>query len=510
MAPRFIRLSTSGIVTLVIIGLISWSTWQRWQLLAVSPFPIGVDGYFYPIQLRALLSHGSLNDSSSPLAFYLLAPFAAATDPITGAKLGAALFGALLAWPAYGVGTRLGGSRSAGLLTAALATTSLGSLYLTVEFVKNSIGLTVGLAALWAVLVAIDAPSRKRIALALAAIVAAYATHKMAAALVVLVALPAILAALTRRGALRGRRLLYVLGALCVLAIATTLLGAIAPQRFLSPRDLALLDGLWTTDAAWTAPALVTTGGALAIGHDALLGGALALLALVTAALRARLASPVDATHTRIPAAGWPIILLALAIGLPWLAVTDRQGLGFRLRLAAFVPMALTAAIVARGVFAHWAARKDPVLASLAIVLAIARAASVPSVLPGEVITHPALVSAAQALVGRVPAGSTLIIPERHLAFLVAWYTGASVALRPEHIPPAHRYRLLPMSFIGEDSPLDRALLSARTQPNLPPPLGLHPDLINGLVLVAEPTWQWALAQLPPADRARYTAWPTI
>jgi len=32
--------------------------WQRWRLLTASPFPLGVDGYFYPIQLRSLLERG--------------------------------------------------------------------------------------------------------------------------------------------------------------------------------------------------------------------------------------------------------------------------------------------------------------------------------------------------------------------------------------------------------------------------------------------------------------------
>src|SRR4051812_173269 len=112
-------------------ALVAWSCWQRWQVLAASPFPLGVDGYYYPIQLRALLDHGSLQYPSSPLAFYLLAPFAALTDPITGSKLGAALIGAAIAWPAYGLGARLGAGRGAGLVAAALATTSVGSTYLT-------------------------------------------------------------------------------------------------------------------------------------------------------------------------------------------------------------------------------------------------------------------------------------------------------------------------------------------------------------------------------------------
>ena len=39
---------------------------QRWALLSASPFPLGVDGYFYPVQLRALLDHGALAYPSSP------------------------------------------------------------------------------------------------------------------------------------------------------------------------------------------------------------------------------------------------------------------------------------------------------------------------------------------------------------------------------------------------------------------------------------------------------------
>ncbi|HEY6173455.1 MAG TPA: hypothetical protein VIX73_03385 [Kofleriaceae bacterium] len=86
-------------VAAALVALVAWSFWQRWMLLTASPFPLGVDGYFYPIQLRALLAHGELAYPASPLAFYLLAPFAAATDPITGAKLGTAIYGAAVAAP---------------------------------------------------------------------------------------------------------------------------------------------------------------------------------------------------------------------------------------------------------------------------------------------------------------------------------------------------------------------------------------------------------------------------
>jgi len=520
-------------VAVALVALIAWSVWQRWQLVSASPFPLGVDGYFYSIELRSLLAHGELQYPASPLAFYLLAPFAAATDPIIGVKLGAAVFGAAIAVPAYGVGARLGGGRGAGLIAAVLATTSVGSAYLTIEFVKNGIGLTVALAALWLALRAGERATWGRIAAAAAGLGAAYATHKMAAAIVVIVAIPAVLAGAATSGALRGRRLVYALGGALAVACAALGLGAAFPQRLLSAGDAALLRDLVSATPRWTAPALVFPGGELALGHDALLGLGLGLAGVAAFAIRARRAArlPADQRHSSAPASGpaagpasgsgpaaspaaaastaaaWPIIGLAILIGLPFLAVTDRQGLGLRLRIAAFVPAALAAAIVARGVLARYAHR-DAVLAALAVALAVVRQPG--DRLDGEIVTHPALVAAAQALNGHVPAGATLIVPERHIAFMVAWYTGAAVAIRPDRVPPARRYRLLPLHFIVADSPLDHALLAARAEPSLEPPLGVHPSHPNGLVLVAEPTWDWILARLPAADRARLVAWPTL
>ena len=511
MRPRL----PSTLVAAALLGLIAWSFQQRWQLLATSPFPLGVDGYFYPIELRSLLEHGTLPYPASPLAFYLLAPFAAATDPITGAKLGAALLGAAIAGPAYGVGARLGGSRGAGLVTAVLATTSIGSAYLTIEFVKNSLGLTVALAALWLWLRATGRPTRPRIAAALAALAAAYATHKMAAAIVLVVAIPTALAAGRAHGVLRGRRVAWAIGGLGLLAAAALAIGAWFPHRFLSAADAQLVHGLVSATPHWSAPALVLPDRTLALGHDALVGLVLGIVAVVAYPLRARIAGAIPASWrleakpapAAVTAAAWPILVLAIAIGLPLLAVTDREGLGFRLRIAAFVPAALTAAIVARAVLARFAYR-EAVLTALALVLALTRRPG-PQI-DGAIVTHPALVTAALALAGHVPDGATLIVPERHIAFLVAWYTGADVAIRPDGVPPARRYRLLPLHFIGEGSPLDHQLLAARAEPSLEPPLGVHPLHPNGLVLVAEPTWAWILDHLPAADRAYFAAWPTI
>jgi hypothetical protein len=300
-----------------------------------------------------------------------------------------------------------------------------------------------------------------------------------------------------------------------LITTAALVIGAVSPQRFLSAGDARLVGGLVSATPRWSAPALVLPGGELALGHDALLGLVLAITAMIALPLRAWIAGAIPESQRRevapaspaVSAAAWPILVLALAIGLPFLAVTDRQGLGFRLRIAAFVPAALAAAIVARALLARYVHR-DAALAVLALALAVVRQPG--PRLDGQIVTHPALVAAVQALNDRVPAGATLIVPERHIAFMVAWYTRAAVALRPERIAPARRYRLLPLHFIVADSPLDHQLMAARAEPSLPLPIGVHPRHPNGLVLVAEPTWDWILARLPAADRAYFAAWPTI
>ncbi|HEY5933479.1 MAG TPA: glycosyltransferase family 39 protein [Kofleriaceae bacterium] len=517
------RLESIAIAT-VLVGLCAWSFAERWDVLASSPFPVGVDGYFYPIQLRSLLETGSLQYAASPLAFWVMAPLAAATDPIVGAKLGAALFGALIAFPAYGVGVRLGRARGAGLVAAILATRSAGSMYLSIEFVKNGLGLTLAMTALWLLLRALELPTRGRIGGFVVALVLAMLAHKMAAAIVLGIAIPATLVEVTARGELRGRRLLYTIGMLGAGGVAAIIAGVVAPQRFVSPGDLALLGELFTSDAQWTLPALARDLRELPLGHEALIGLVLAALAAI-----ALMGSPV-LLQPGARVLGWCGIGLAAVIGIPWLDVSDPQGLAFRLRLAAFVPLALCAAIVTGALLAlgrrelgaalvRRGGLDDAALARhtkraesavVAIVLGILALRTPGARTDGRVLAHPAMIAAAQAMTDRIPAGDTAIIPERHIAFMVAWYTRTRVAIRPDGVPVANRWRVLPRHFIGIDSELDRALLAIRSRTDIPRPLGVHPLHPNGLVIVSEPTWQALLASLPENVRSRWARWPTI
>lgn len=490
-----------------LVALVAYSAWQRWQALDVSPFPLGVDGYFYPIQVRSLLEHGTLQYPASPLAFWFMTPFAAVTDPITGAKLGAAIGGALIALPAYALGVRLGRSRGAGFAAAVIASMPAASQYLSTEFVKQGIGLTVALAAVWLVLRALEKSSRARVAAAFAGVLAVLLAHKLAAALVIAIAIPAIIEHARSRGTLRGRRLLYLLVGLASLGLVIIVLGLVAPARFLGAPDAALARHLVHRHAEWSLPALSLPHYELAFDHEAIVGFAAAL-----AAIGALLWKPYDRTLAAQRVVAWVAIGLALLIALPWLSVDDPQGLGFRLRLAAFVPAALCGAIAIGALdalLAHVLARgilRDAIFAAFATAAALL----VPvDRTEGRVLTHPALVSAAIAAKDQIPSNATVIVPERHILFMVAWYTRAKVSLRPDAVPYAQRVRMMPLAFIGMDSPLDHALDDARREPSIEPPIGLHARHRNGLVLVTEPTWDWIVARLGTTGR-HWAAWPTI
>ena len=454
-----------------VAALVALSAWARWRALASSPYPVGVDGYYYAVQLRGLLESGQLAYPASPLGFWLMAPLAAATDPITGAKLGAALGGALVAVPAFGLGRRLGGGASAGVAAAAVAATSAGSVYLSLEFVKQGLGVSVGLAALWAIARALERPSAGRIAAAGAGVLAAALTHKTAAVLVALAAAPALLVELRARRRLGARAAIAAAVVIGLAAVA----GVLAPARFVGARDLALVAGL-VGEARW-------------VGVEALLAGAIGAAVLVLLATGRRDASSRPADRALAAA----LAALGVAIALPWLDVADPDGLGYRLRALAFVPLALGIAT------AGGAAIRRPRFRAAAL-LAVAAAWTATHLRPlpaGVVRAHPAMVAAVQALRGVVPAGDVVITRDRQVAFQVAWYVRVPVRSGPEPVPPARRWWLLTLAAIGDGSRLDRALTRARAESALAPPRGLHPRDPNGLVVMPDATWAWVQRQVP-------------
>ena len=521
-----------------VLGLGAWSAWQRWTVMQTSPYPIGIDGYYYPIQLRSLLEHGHLAYPASPLAFWLMLPLAAVTDPITGAKLGAVVGGAAVVIPAFLVGRRLGGV-AGGLAAAVAAATTGGSFFLSFEFVKNGLGLTIALFAVWLALRAFERPVRGRVVAAVLAVIATALTHKLAAGFVVVLLAPAVYVAVRRRAADRaavapaavrvggrhaaGRNpaLWLAVGAAALLA-AGVVLGALMPQRFPGAREVDLALRAVDGQAEWSLPALVIDRGPgrppvrLAIGEQAPIAAIVALAFLAVAIVawwlgRRTRGAPADAPLTpEGRGLVWAAFALIALTCLPWLAVHDPDGLGFRLRTSLFAPLAIvTAAVVAR---LAATVRLDRRLAVLVVVPALAAwlATRPATSTEGLVRAHPAMIAALRAARGALPADAVVITAERHIGFQLAWYARVPVRMRPDRVPDARRWRMLPGNVLGFGSPLDRALAQARATPGVAPPLGLHPRHPSGLVLVPEATWVWVLGRLPPRDAARWAAWPTI
>jgi hypothetical protein len=141
-------------------ALAAWAFWDRWQFLNGTAYPTGVDGFWYAVQLRSILDGEGLYYPAAPLSLWLMTPLAAASDPVTGAKLGAALAAAALPLTTYPLGRRIGGERAAGLFAAILVATSAGSFYLATEFVKNAVALPIGMGALTTLGWALERPSR--------------------------------------------------------------------------------------------------------------------------------------------------------------------------------------------------------------------------------------------------------------------------------------------------------------------------------------------------------------
>src|SRR5690606_24689192 len=131
-------------------------------------------------------------------------------------------------------------------------------------------------------------------------------------------------------------------------------------------------------------------GAPLMLRHEVAIAGVLSLAALASlAAARAwpRLArTPADRALVVGPA------LVGVIAALPFLDVSDPQGLGFRLRLIAFVPLALSAAALAGMALARLTpAWRAAVLVPFVAGLLAARAAPPRD---GVVTVHPAMQAA--------------------------------------------------------------------------------------------------------------------
>ena len=462
------------------------AAWARLHALRASPFPTGIDGYWYLIQVRALLEHGRLQHPSAPLVPWLMAAAAHFVDPILAVKTVAALGSAALVLPAYLIAKRVSGGAGPALLGSALVATNAQSFFLCTEFVKQAVGLSVALGFVAALAALLDRPSWARGALALALLTLCALTHKTALGLALLLAAAPVIAHLWRaRRRLVAPAAAFLAGGLVLLLSA----GARLPHH--------LLRG----SADFSFAVLATPGRpSLVLGHEVALAAGLAVVTLGLAILRK------PEGGARLPALAVGFVAFAVLQGLPWLDVADDQGLGYRLRLCACVCLPPCAAFVAARLLAGAKPRLRTAVLALAIgaVLALRPWTSD----EGVIKAHPAMVEATRRLAGVLPPDTTVVVPERHTAFMAAWYARLGVRLRPAaDSDPSRTFRLLPGAAIrpGLWAALDE--LRAHPVAAVAPTVDVHPLHPNGLVLLAEPTFRYLVGRLPASERQWYEAW---
>ncbi len=126
IALYFVALSFYGLIYMKIPGML-----------------YGIDGPYYYVQVKHLLTQGRLKYLDPPLAFYVLAGFSLLLGDITlGVKLGSLAVILLSVFPVYYLVKSLTGSRTAGYVSAVLLVLSGELLRMSFDLIKNAMGLT--------------------------------------------------------------------------------------------------------------------------------------------------------------------------------------------------------------------------------------------------------------------------------------------------------------------------------------------------------------------------------
>ena len=120
------------------IALLFFTTFAIRLLMQLrSPYACGIDGYYYALQAKQLLSSGAFLIPDRSPVLYLLSGLCAAGDPVLMLKIGAALLGALPVIPGFLLGRQISGRSGGGFILALLFSLSVSMAYLSIELLKN-------------------------------------------------------------------------------------------------------------------------------------------------------------------------------------------------------------------------------------------------------------------------------------------------------------------------------------------------------------------------------------
>ena len=211
-----------------------------------------------------------------------------------------------------------------------------------------------------------------------------------------------------------------------------------------------------------------------------------------------------------VRALGFTVAGLGLALALPWLDVSSADGLGFRMRLIAYLPWALcTAIVVGAGLrtLSKLPPRTTTIVTTIVVIASLVFAVTrKQNRREGVVFTDEHMVSAisaANAYLGK----SYVIVTDRHIGFMTQYYGETDAHLVAEPFPAKTTWRLLTGNFISRNAGLRDVIRQAQNAEGVAPPIGVHPLHPMGVVIMPEATWQWILPRLPDQSRDRLAAW---
>ncbi len=346
-----------------------WSRLKRWWPAAValavtiavrawvhanSALIPGVDGAYYPYQVRALLTGGRLAESDLPLTFLLQAALArvltvrgigAEAAALTATKIADTMLPAAVILPLFALMLRWGAERPLalpGLAVASLVALSASPLRMIGDLQKNSLGMVLLACAAWALHAALDdRDSGWRWALLAGFVAASAMTHVGALAATLIMIAVGLLAGLAGEGWPSRRALLLALASttgVMLGGVGWFALGLPGASRLrwlagLAARPLQLFEGPTPATLFGQAPAF----------RDALLPSqiqdhvalsALALVGLVLVAARWK-TTPAASRAVVAGASACTLVLASPFIGAEW---------AWRLLLMAYLPASIVIA----------------------------------------------------------------------------------------------------------------------------------------------------------------------
>lgn len=381
----------------IILGAILSFTSFCLILILLTRYPIlyGIDGPYYLIQLRHLVSEGVIKYPDPPLTYYMLLPFyLLSADPNFGIKVGVSFYAALTALMFYAVFGRAFKSDAAGLVAGALYTASPFAMRLAMDFIKNFIGIFFIALFLYAALSTRD--YRAAVAAAAVSTIGSALSHVLDFGVLALIAVLLLVGWLIKR-AESSKTVLYAsLTALILSAVILASSLLIIPQ--LLGYDASKLIEFLKNPEARREPSLTLQRFDFFIPAIILAAGGL-IYSLAMRPRNPKLTYAVFTTSILLIIMNFPLI------GSSWL-------FRFRLMNAVLIPV-LPAALVA-----EMRSRSSQILASV-IILALTSAIALPTI--------PALRPSIpmkgyfelQQIPKHIPKGSTILVPDTALRYWV-------------------------------------------------------------------------------------------